>query len=152
MGVADVARKVKKMYIGVDGVARKVKKAYIGVDGVARLWWNGEVKQVVYGTVTATSKVTKLEIGSLGFQPKGVILQRMQSGDDLTIQFAYHLYNSPKEAGKTYPCVIVTSGRGSFAKDSSTGTVTGGEDFIAVSGAGSVNRYFQYKYQYVVWG
>jgi hypothetical protein len=38
IGVAGVARKVKKAYIGVDGVARKVKKAYIGdAEGKARL-------------------------------------------------------------------------------------------------------------------
>lgn len=32
-----IARKVKKIYVGVNGTARKVKKAYIGVGGVARL-------------------------------------------------------------------------------------------------------------------
>ena len=36
---AEVARKVKKIYIGVDGVARDGKKGYIGVDGVARQFW-----------------------------------------------------------------------------------------------------------------
>lgn len=39
VGVANTARKVKKMYVGVDGVARKVKKGYIGVDGKARLFY-----------------------------------------------------------------------------------------------------------------
>ena len=34
-----IARKVKKMYVGVDGVARKVKRGYIGVDGIARLFY-----------------------------------------------------------------------------------------------------------------
>ena len=32
-----IARKIKKIYVGVNGIARKVKKAYIGVGGVARL-------------------------------------------------------------------------------------------------------------------
>ena len=34
-----IARKVKKIYVGVNGTARKVKKAYIGVGGVARLFF-----------------------------------------------------------------------------------------------------------------
>lgn len=51
-----VARKVKKMYIGVDGVAHKVKKAYIGVDGVARLFWSGGGGELsYYGTATSLS-------------------------------------------------------------------------------------------------
>ena len=39
--IKEVARKVKKVYVGagVDGKARKVKKAYVGVGGVARLCW-----------------------------------------------------------------------------------------------------------------
>lgn len=45
----DVAKKIKKGYIGVDGIARKIKKAYIGVAGVARLFWSGVKKLVPYG-------------------------------------------------------------------------------------------------------
>lgn len=50
-GVANTARRIKKIYIGVDGVARKVRKAYIGVNGVARPFFTGgEVKY--YGSIT----------------------------------------------------------------------------------------------------
>lgn len=44
-----VARKVKKMYIGVNGVARRVKKAYIGVGGKARCFFSSGVLSY-YGT------------------------------------------------------------------------------------------------------
>lgn len=37
IGIADKARKVKKLYFGVADKARKVKKVYFGVDGKARL-------------------------------------------------------------------------------------------------------------------
>lgn len=47
-----VARKVKKMYIGVNGVARRVKKAYIGVGGKARCFF-GEGTLSYYGTTTS---------------------------------------------------------------------------------------------------
>ena len=49
-GVANTARRIKKIYIGVDGVARKVRKAYVGVNGVARPFFTGgEVKY--YGSI-----------------------------------------------------------------------------------------------------
>ena len=37
--VKPIARKIKKMYIGVNNVARRVKKGYIGVNGIARLFY-----------------------------------------------------------------------------------------------------------------
>ena len=46
-----IARKVKKMYIGVDGVARKIKKAYIGIGGVARPCFGGGGLEY-YGQIT----------------------------------------------------------------------------------------------------
>ena len=53
-GVANTARRIKKIYIGVDGVARKVRKAYVGVNGVARPFFTGgEVKY--YGSITPLS-------------------------------------------------------------------------------------------------
>ena len=36
--LSGVARKIKKIYIGIDNVAREVKKAYIGVGGFAKQW------------------------------------------------------------------------------------------------------------------
>ena len=39
--VAEVAKEIKKMYIGIGGVAHKVKKGYIGVGGIARLFFLG---------------------------------------------------------------------------------------------------------------
>lgn len=55
--VKSIARKIKKMYIGVDSLARKVKKAYIGVGGVARLFFSsgnprkiGTATNLEYGT------------------------------------------------------------------------------------------------------
>lgn len=52
--VKSVARKIKKMYIGVSGVARKVKKAYIGIGGKARPCWSGG-ELTYYGTATELS-------------------------------------------------------------------------------------------------
>ena len=51
-----VARKVKKMYIGVDGKARKIKKGYIGVGGVARLFYSSEKELSYYGTIASLSE------------------------------------------------------------------------------------------------
>lgn len=48
---SSVARKVKKMYLGVEGTARKVKKGYIGVGGVARPFWSGG-ELAYYGELT----------------------------------------------------------------------------------------------------
>ena len=53
-GTGEVARKIKKGYIGINGVARKIKKAYIGIGGVARPCWGGGVL-AYYGTVTELS-------------------------------------------------------------------------------------------------
>lgn len=44
---SSVAKKVKKVYVGVNGVARKVKKLYVGVNGIARkVFGGGELKYV----------------------------------------------------------------------------------------------------------
>ena len=49
-----LARKVKKMYLGIDGVSRKIKKAYIGIGGVARPCFSGG-ELAYYGTITPLS-------------------------------------------------------------------------------------------------
>ena len=51
----DVAKKVKKVYVGVSDKARKVKKGYIGVSGVARPFFSSEPELSYYGTATALS-------------------------------------------------------------------------------------------------
>lgn len=38
VGISNVARKVKSVFVGVAGVARRVKSAYVGVSNVARRW------------------------------------------------------------------------------------------------------------------
>lgn len=50
-GTGSVARKVKKMYVGVDNKARKVKKAYIGVNGIARKFFGAEL--IYKGAITS---------------------------------------------------------------------------------------------------
>ena len=50
-----IARKVKKVYVGVDNKARKVKKGYIGVGGVARPFFSAEQKLEYYGKATDLS-------------------------------------------------------------------------------------------------
>ena len=60
---SDVARKIKKMYIGVNGIARKIKKAYIGVNGIARLFWSGSGEPKKYGTTQALSSA-RIRIGA----------------------------------------------------------------------------------------
>lgn len=49
-----VARKVRKMYLGIRHVAHKVKKGYIGIGGVARPFFTGG-EVVYYGTITPLS-------------------------------------------------------------------------------------------------
>ena len=49
---AGVARKVKKVYVGVDNKARKVKKGYIGVGGIARLFLAEDKQLAYYGYIT----------------------------------------------------------------------------------------------------
>lgn len=55
-----IARKIKKIYVGVNGIARKVKKAYIGVGGVARLCFSGGGKVAKYGEITALREYVRL--------------------------------------------------------------------------------------------
>lgn len=38
---SEVARQIKKIYLGINNIARKVKKGYVGVAGVARPFWTG---------------------------------------------------------------------------------------------------------------
>lgn len=49
-----VARKTKKMYLGIRNVAHKVKKGYIGIGGVARPFFSGG-EVAYYGKITALS-------------------------------------------------------------------------------------------------
>lgn len=39
--IKSVARRVKKIYVGVNGIAKKVKRAYIGISNVARQFFGG---------------------------------------------------------------------------------------------------------------
>lgn len=55
-GGTEVARKVKRIFLGVDSIARKVRRGYIGVGGVARPFWTG-------GELTYYGKVTPLSVG-----------------------------------------------------------------------------------------
>lgn len=53
---AEVARKVKRIYLGIDNVARKVKKGYIGdANGLARLFFAGFGEMSYYGTAASLS-------------------------------------------------------------------------------------------------
>ena len=54
VGVAGVARKIKKGYVGVDSKARKIKKGYVGVGGVARPFFSAEGLEY-YGAITPLS-------------------------------------------------------------------------------------------------
>jgi hypothetical protein len=65
-GKTNIARKVKKLYIGVDGKARKIKKGYIGVNGVARLFYNYIEPQTItsFSTPNFTSAKYTDEFGS----------------------------------------------------------------------------------------
>ena len=62
----NVARKIKKGYIGIDGVARRIKKAYIGIGGVARPCFSGGELEY-YGTITALSTaISRLAATTVG--------------------------------------------------------------------------------------
>lgn len=66
-GKTNIARKVKKFYIGVDGKARKVKKGYIGVNGVARLFYNYIEPQTItsFSTPSFAAATYTDEFGSI---------------------------------------------------------------------------------------
>ena len=49
-GGNNIARKIKKGYVGIENLARKIKKAYIGIGGVARPCWSGG-ELAYYGTI-----------------------------------------------------------------------------------------------------
>lgn len=49
---SSVAKKMKKLYVGVNGVARKVKKLYVGVAGIARKVFGGLSSATRMGTLT----------------------------------------------------------------------------------------------------
>lgn len=51
----EVARKIRKNYIGIDDVARRIRKAYLGIGGVARPAWSFEAKVDCYGTIAGLS-------------------------------------------------------------------------------------------------
>lgn len=59
----DVAREVKKIYLGAEGVAREIQKGYVGVNGVARRFWlNGtpigelDVGNTIWMNVNGTAR------------------------------------------------------------------------------------------------
>ena len=49
----NIARKIKKIFVGVSNTARKVKKGYVGVSGVAKLFFGGEGILSYYGRATS---------------------------------------------------------------------------------------------------
>ena len=59
----DVARAVKKLYIGVDGIARKIKKAYIGVNGVARQCYSASG----FGSFSGDYTVSQVELDGAAY-------------------------------------------------------------------------------------
>ena len=55
IGIADIARKIKKGYIGVNGIAKKIKKAYVGDEsGRARLCYTAAAVWKKYEAVSNT--------------------------------------------------------------------------------------------------
>jgi hypothetical protein len=58
--IRDVAKKVKKAYVGIDNIARKIKKMYIGVNGMARCIFHNDQKLSYYGTATSLSSARYL--------------------------------------------------------------------------------------------
>ena len=64
--LGEVARKVKKAYMGVDDVTRKVKKGYIGVNDVARLFYSSIEPQTItnFSTPNFTASTYIDEFGS----------------------------------------------------------------------------------------
>lgn len=51
-----VARKVKKMYVGIDGTARRIKKGYVGVGGVARPFFTTGLERWGLATPLTTAR------------------------------------------------------------------------------------------------
>ena len=67
----EVARRARKMYIGVDGIARKIKKAYVGVNNIARLFFFDSMEMV---TGTVSWKKDNVITIQTGFTPKYVMI------------------------------------------------------------------------------
>ena len=82
----NVARKVKKMYIGENNTAHKIKKAYIGIGGVARPCFSGG-ELAYYGTITelsaARSYLSAATVGNYALFAGG------SDGDMLAVVDAY---------------------------------------------------------------
>ena len=76
-----VARKIKKMYVGVNGEARKVKKGYIGIGGVARPFFSSGIEY--YGTITPLSEA-KLDVAGIAFQNRAIFAGGMNTDREST--------------------------------------------------------------------
>ena len=63
--LSGVARKGKKIYIGVNNIARKVKRGYVGVAGVARPFWTGG-EPVYWGRATDLSFSSTCTVAMVG--------------------------------------------------------------------------------------
>ena len=82
IGVAGIARNVKKGYVGVENMARKVKKGYVGDEnGIARLFLTSSSFQFVgftntsgYGSATASKDGNSLYLSASGTAPSGVAI------------------------------------------------------------------------------
>ena len=73
IGIADIARKIKKGYIGVNGIAKKIKKAYVGDEsGRARLCYMAQTEWERYEAVSQTKyEVVKKTDGESGSMSSG---------------------------------------------------------------------------------
>lgn len=113
IGIADIARKIKKGYIGVNGIAKKIKKAYVGVDGTARLCWSGgEIKYKGTGIISLAetrSNLTGAATKNHAFFFGGTSVWNNSSGAKNTVEaFDKNLtrYTAPNMYSKQYdvPC------------------------------------------------
>lgn len=76
-----IARKIKKIYVGINGTARKVKKAYIGVSGVARLCWT----QPTIVTISGTGDETYCYVDINGIKYSSAATVEVDIGSEISI-------------------------------------------------------------------
>lgn len=134
----EVARDVKKIYLGIDGKARKIKKAYIGnASGLAALCWRGAVD-------VATMKITS----NAGMTDSGVVTMKGTQYRLLTLTSSGTLTVEEPVQAEVWMCGGGSSGgvgsssgaAGGAGAYTATGTVTLSGTMAAVVGAGGEGR------------
>ena len=130
IGVAGIARNVKKGYVGVENIARKVVKGYVGdKDGIARLFLISSLFQFIgftntsgYGSATVSKDGNSLYLSASGTAPSGVAIDAgynlmdangkqyvVPAGSTITVTMRHEI-----AAGYNLTCLRLTDMEGNY--------------------------------------